>query len=150
MGVRRDYDAVAEMIWSAGEHIVEHVAAGDDVLDVTYGTGNAAVAAAQRGARVLGLDPTPELFVAGRARAAAAGVEIECVEGDAEALLFDAESCDVVLSAFGCISVRLRLHVRAEPRDRRGGARASPQETGALAYAGEYLVVAGRKGAGSG
>jgi ubiquinone/menaquinone biosynthesis C-methylase UbiE len=76
---------------------------GDDVLDVACGTGNAAIRAAGRGPRVTGVDLTPELFEAGRAEAAAAGVEVEWVEGDAEALPFPDESFDVVVSVFGCM-----------------------------------------------
>jgi SAM-dependent methyltransferase len=50
---------------------------------------------------VTGLDLAPNLLDAGRAKAAAAGVEIEWVEGDAESLPFDDGSFDVVLSTFG-------------------------------------------------
>ena len=57
-----------------------------EVLDLATGTGNVAMRAAQLGARVTGLDLTPELFERGRERAAAAGVEIDWVEGDAEDL----------------------------------------------------------------
>jgi SAM-dependent methyltransferase len=98
-----DYDTVSEPLWTAGTSIVRHtaVAPGDEVLDVACGTGNAAVQAAVAGGRVVGVDLTPELFGAARARAAAAGVEIELREGDAEALPFDDASFDVVLSTFG-------------------------------------------------
>src|SRR5690349_3200949 len=74
---------------------------GTRVLDVAAGTGNASVAAAQAGAHVTASDLTPELFEAGRARAAAAGVELEWVAADAERLPFEDESFDVVMSAIG-------------------------------------------------
>jgi len=77
-----DYDAVARRsLWRVGERIVQHVGvgAGEDVLDVACGTGNAAV------------------------NAAAAGVTVDWREGDAEALPFDDASFDVVLSVFGCM-----------------------------------------------
>lgn len=98
-----DYDAVADGIWEVGERVVAHaeVRSGDEVLDVAAGTGNAAIRAAQAGGRVTALDLTPELFEAGRRRAAEAGVEVDWVEGDAEALPFDDERFDVVLSTFG-------------------------------------------------
>jgi SAM-dependent methyltransferase len=51
---------------------------------------------------VTGVDITPELFVAARRRAEEAGVDLDLVEGDAEALPFADESFDVVLSTFGC------------------------------------------------
>jgi SAM-dependent methyltransferase len=100
-----NYDAVAELIWSAGRRLVERldIRQGEDVLDVACGTGNAAIPAAQAGGRVVALDLTPELFEAGRERAHAVGVEVDWVEGDAEALPFGDESFDVVLSTFGCM-----------------------------------------------
>lgn len=101
-----DYPSIAERdIWAVGERAVEHagVGAGDEVLDVACGTGNAALRAAAKGARVVGADLTPELLAHGRERAEAAGVEVEWVEADAEALPFEDESFDVVLSTFGCM-----------------------------------------------
>jgi SAM-dependent methyltransferase len=68
---------------------------------VAAGTGNVAIPAAERGARVVGIDLTPELFDVARRRAADAGVEVEWVEGDAEELPFEDGRFDRVLSAFG-------------------------------------------------
>jgi ubiquinone/menaquinone biosynthesis C-methylase UbiE len=98
-----DYDAVAERIWAVGKGIVDRtgVKAGERVLDVACGTGNATIPAAEAGAEAVGLDLTPELFEAGRRRAAEAGVAIDWVEGDAEELPFEDGSFDVVLSTFG-------------------------------------------------
>lgn len=98
-----DYDAVAEGIWPVGEQVVRAVALTDNerVLDVAAGTGNAAIRAAQAGGAVTAVDLTPELFTAGRRRAADAGVEIDWVEGDCEQLPFEHEGFDVVLSTFG-------------------------------------------------
>jgi SAM-dependent methyltransferase len=100
-----DFDAIVHHIWSVGGDLVERVGvnSGDEVLDVACGTGNAAIPAAQAGGKVIGLDLTPELFEAGRRRAAEAGVEIGWVEGDAESLPYDDGSFDVVLSTFGCM-----------------------------------------------
>jgi SAM-dependent methyltransferase len=100
-----DYDAVVDRIWSAGADVVGRVGigAGDEVLDVACGTGNASIPAAEAGAKVTGLDLTPELFDGARRRARHAGVELELVEGDAEALPFPDESFDVVVSTFGCM-----------------------------------------------
>ena len=79
------------------------VSEGQDVLDVGAGDGNVAIRAAERGARVTASDITPELLDLGRGRAAAAGVEIDWVEGDAAELPFADASFDAVLSVFGCI-----------------------------------------------
>lgn len=98
-----NYDIVADGIWPVGAVIVgaAQVRPGERVLDIACGTGNAAIRAAEAGAKVTGLDLTPELFPAARRRAAEAGVELDLVEGDAEALPFDDASFDVVLSTFG-------------------------------------------------
>jgi 2-polyprenyl-6-hydroxyphenyl methylase/3-demethylubiquinone-9 3-methyltransferase len=98
-----DYDAVAELIWDVGAALVGTVSvkAGMRVLDVATGTGSVAIRAATAGADVVGLDIAPELFEAARRRASEAGVEVEWVEGDAEALSYDDDSFDRVFTAFG-------------------------------------------------
>jgi len=98
-----DYPALSEEIAGVGELLVERVAvtAGMRVLDVASGTGNAALPAARRGADVTALDLVSELLEAGEAKAARAGVEIEWVEGDAEALPFADGLFDRVVSTFG-------------------------------------------------
>ena len=114
-----EYDRIADLLWKVGARIVNRVGVGpeEDVLDLACGTGNAAIRAAQAGGRVVGMDLTPELFDAARARAAAAGVEVEWVQGDAEALAFGDETFDIVLSTFGCSWVP-RHQVTAHEIDR--------------------------------
>jgi SAM-dependent methyltransferase len=92
-------------LWRVGELIVQRVGIGKNerVLDVACGTGNAAIRAAQAGGQVVGLDLTPELFETCRRLAAEAGVSVEWVEGDAEAIPYEDNSFDVVLSTFGCM-----------------------------------------------
>jgi SAM-dependent methyltransferase len=98
-----NYAAVAERITQAGELVVERggVEPGMDLLDVACGTGNASIPAAHAGARVTGLDFSPELLEIARERAADAMVEIDFVEGDAQELPFEDESFDRVVSTFG-------------------------------------------------
>lgn len=98
-----DYDAIAELFWDVGAVVAEAAAIepGMKVLDVATGTGNAAIRAAAAGSEVVGLDLTPELFDDARRREALAGVRVEWVEGDAEALPFADDSFDRVLSTFG-------------------------------------------------
>ena len=74
---------------------------GSRVLDVAAGTGNASIPAAQAGGRVTASDLTPELLDAGRSRPEAAGLDIDWVPADAEALPFEDESFDVVMSSIG-------------------------------------------------
>lgn len=101
-----DYPAVAaELIPALGPRLVEAsgIRAGQRVLDVGAGSGNAAVPAAATGAEVIASDLTPELFAAGRAHAGRHGVELEWVEADAEALPFGDNSFDVVMSCVGAM-----------------------------------------------
>jgi ubiquinone/menaquinone biosynthesis C-methylase UbiE len=101
-----DYPAVAaELIPDLGPELVRacEVRAGQRVLDVAAGSGNAAIPAAERGAKVTASDLTPELFDAGRRIAAERGVELEWVEADAEALPFADDSFDVVMSCVGAM-----------------------------------------------
>ena len=62
--------------------------AGWRVLDVATGSGNAAIAAARLGCEVVGIDYVPTLLERGRDRAAAEGLDVTLLEGDAEALPF--------------------------------------------------------------
>jgi ubiquinone/menaquinone biosynthesis C-methylase UbiE len=98
-----DYAAVARLIEDVAATAVDAAGAveGVDLLDVATGSGNAAIIAAAKGAHVTGLDLTPELFVPARERAAAVGVEVEWVEGDAEELPFATALFDRVLSTCG-------------------------------------------------
>ena len=99
-----DYAAVADaFVLEIGETAVAKAGLerGTEVLDVATGAGNAALPAALVGARVTGLDLVPELLDVGRERASEAGVEIEWIEGDAEALPFPDERFDTVLSVLG-------------------------------------------------
>ena len=101
-----DFPQVARReVWDVGERIVQRVGIGkgEQVLDVACGSGNVAIRAAQAGGQVIGVDLTPELFEAGRRLAAEADVTVDWVEGDAEALPFEGESFDVVLSTFGAM-----------------------------------------------
>ena len=77
------------------------VTAGQRVLDVACGTGVVAVTAARLGAKVTGLDLTPELLERARENARLANVTIDFHEGDAEQLPFADGEFDVVLSQYG-------------------------------------------------
>jgi SAM-dependent methyltransferase len=99
-----DYPSMVEtFLTPLGPELVRacEIRAGQRVLDVAAGTGNASIPAAQRGADVTASDLTPELLEAGRERAQEAGVELDWVAGDAERLPFEDASFDVVMSAIG-------------------------------------------------
>jgi ubiquinone/menaquinone biosynthesis C-methylase UbiE len=98
-----DYGAVAALIVPMAERLAEaaDLRAGDTVLDVATGTGNAALAAARCGCAVTGLDYVPALLERGRARAVAEGLNVAFAEGDAESLPYADGSFDAVLSCVG-------------------------------------------------
>jgi SAM-dependent methyltransferase len=100
-----DWPDFAKLVQGISDELVEKadIQEGQDVLDIGTGSGNAALAAAARGAKVTGVDITPELFDAARVRAKEAGVEIEWIEADAAELPFPDQSFDRVLSTFGAI-----------------------------------------------
>ncbi len=100
-----DYAVVASRIVLASELLADAAGlmAGWEVLDVACGNGNAALAAARSGTRVLGIDYVPELLEGGRARAVAEGLDVEFRLGDVEALPVEDASFDAVLSVFGAM-----------------------------------------------
>jgi SAM-dependent methyltransferase len=101
-----DYPQMVEtFLLPLGPVLVEAcgIGPGKRVLDVAAGTGNASIPAAQAGADVIASDLTPELLEAGKARAEAAGVELDWQVADAENLPFDDGSFDVVMSSIGAM-----------------------------------------------
>ncbi|MEX1140902.1 MAG: methyltransferase domain-containing protein [Thermoleophilaceae bacterium] len=142
-----DYATIAERdLWAVGPLVVERagVGPGDDVLDVACGTGNAALRAAQAGADVVASDITPELLEQGGRLADEAGVEIDWVEADAEALPFEDESFDVVVSTFGCMfAPRHELAAREIARVLRPGGRMAVAAWTPDGAIGEFFATVG-------
>ena len=101
-----DYPSMVEtFLLPLGPRLVEAcgIEDGMSVLDVAAGTGNASIPAAERGARVTASDLTPELLEAGRGRAESMGLKLDWTPADAEALPFEDESFDVVMSSIGAM-----------------------------------------------
>jgi SAM-dependent methyltransferase len=98
-----DYAVIGTTLSITGEMLCEAVdlRAGQRVLDVAAGNGNATLAAARRWADVTSTDYVPALLERGRARAAAERLPAVFQEADAEQLPFADGSFDVVLSVFG-------------------------------------------------
>ena len=100
MWVSGDYAVIGATLQIVGELLNEavDVRAGERVLDVAAGNGNATLAAARRFASVTSTDYVPALLERGHRRAEAEGFDVTFEVADAEALPYPAASFDVVLS----------------------------------------------------
>ena len=99
-----DYAVVGTTLQIVGETLCEAVdlKAGERVLDVAAGNGNATLAAARRWGQVTSTDYVGALLDRAKERAKAERLSsITFQEADAEALPFADQSFDVVLSTFG-------------------------------------------------
>jgi ubiquinone/menaquinone biosynthesis C-methylase UbiE len=82
------YRDVAVILPPMSSHLVR--AAKVNVLDIACGSGNTAITACRSGAKVVGIDITPELLVnAGEEAAKANAMGIEWKEADVESLPFE-------------------------------------------------------------
>jgi SAM-dependent methyltransferase len=110
--------AKQQATWSSGDHAVigttlqivgERLAeamdlrAGQTVLDVAAGNGNATLAAARRWCEVTSTDYVESLLEVGRKRAEAEGLQVKFRVADAENLPFADASFDAVVSTFGAM-----------------------------------------------
>ena len=100
-----DFAVIGTTLQIVGESLAEavDVRAGERVLDVAAGNGNATLAAARRFADVTSTDYVPALLEKGRNRAQAEGLTVRFQFADAEELPFDDGTFDVVLSSFGAM-----------------------------------------------
>jgi SAM-dependent methyltransferase len=100
-----NYERVAAELEPVALAVVDRAALlpGEVVIDLACGTGNAALIAASRGARVVGVDAAPRLLEVARQRALASGVEIDFREGDLLDVPVADVAADVVVSVFGVI-----------------------------------------------
>jgi len=98
-----DYAVVGTTLQIVGERLCEaiDVKAGERVLDVAAGNGNATLAAARRFAQVTSTDYVAALLDRGKERAAAERLPVTFQVADAEALPFADKSFDAALSTFG-------------------------------------------------
>ena len=98
-----DYAVIGTTLQIVGETLCEalDLRAGERVLDVAAGNGNATLAAARRWCEVTSTDYVNTLLERGKARASAEGLAVRFEEADAENLPYADASFDVVLSTFG-------------------------------------------------
>lgn len=110
MWAQGNYTAVAtEIIPGLGPILVQacDITGKDGVLDVAAGTGNAALPAAETGARVTASDLTPELLESGKRLAEIRSLSLDWVTADAESLPFGEGVFDAVVS---CVGVMFAPH----------------------------------------
>ena len=98
-----DFAVIGTTLQIVGELLCEELdlRAGERVLDVAAGNGNATLAAARRFGRVTSTDYVPALLERGRLRAEAEGLDVTFEVADVEALPYSPDSFDVVVSTFG-------------------------------------------------
>src|SRR3954447_252781 len=98
-----DYAVIGTTLQIVGERLCEavDVRAGERVLDVAAGNGNATLAAARRFASVTSTDYVEDLLQRGKERADAERLVVTFRHADAEALPFENGAFDVALSTFG-------------------------------------------------
>lgn len=98
-----DYAVIGTTLQIVGEGLCEalDLRAGERVLDVAAGNGNATLAAARRWCEVRSTDYVPSLLERGKARAAAEGLDVQFEQADAESLQYADGAFDAVVSTFG-------------------------------------------------
>jgi ubiquinone/menaquinone biosynthesis C-methylase UbiE len=98
-----DYAVVGTTLQIVGEELCEalDLRAGQKVLDVAAGNGNASLAAARRWCHVTATDYVPGLLARAGERAGADRLDVALREADAEALPFPDGAFDAVVSTFG-------------------------------------------------
>ena len=98
-----DYAVIGTTLQIVGESLCEamDLRAGQSVLDVAAGNGNATLAAARRWCDVTSTDYVAALLDRGRDRARAEHLDVTFLPADAEALPFPDATFDAVLSTFG-------------------------------------------------
>lgn len=142
-----DFAVIGTTLQIVGELLAEaaDVRAGERVLDVAAGNGNATLAAARRFADVTSTDYVAHLLDKGALRASAEGLRVEFRVADAEALPFSDGAFDVVLSTFGVMFAPDHRKAAAELlRTVRAGGRIGLANWTPEGFIGQLFKVIGR------
>jgi SAM-dependent methyltransferase len=99
------YERIAEQLLPAAEATVQTAdpIQGETLVDVGCGSGNAALLGAERGATVIGVDPSQRLLAVASAAAEERHLDAEFVLGEAASMPISDAEADVVVSVFGVI-----------------------------------------------
>lgn len=100
-----EYEHIAAQLLPAAQVVIGHAAPrGDErLVNVGCGTGNAALLAAERGARVTGIDPAQRLLDVAGAEAAARRIDARFLSGEAARLPLADSTAEAIVSVFGVI-----------------------------------------------
>jgi SAM-dependent methyltransferase len=142
-----DFAVIGTTLQIVGESLAEalDICAGERVLDVAAGNGNATLAAARRFARVTSTDYVPSLLEKGARRVEAEGGQVEFQIADAEALPFEDGVFDVVVSTFGVMFAPDHATAADEmARVVRSGGRIGMANWTPAGFIGEVLKTVGR------
>ncbi|HEY2716468.1 MAG TPA: methyltransferase domain-containing protein [Solirubrobacterales bacterium] len=99
------YERIAEQLLPVAEELIAAAAPGpgERVADLGTGTGNGALLAAERGARVVGVDPAERLLSVAAERARERGLDLDLRVGTAEEIPLEDGSVDLVTSVLGVV-----------------------------------------------
>lgn len=142
-----DFAVIGTTLQIVGETLAEaaDIRAGELVLDVAAGNGNASLAAARRFAYVTSTDYVPTLLQRGAARAQAEGLQIEFELADAEDLPYEDARFDAVLSTFGIMFTPEHQRAASEAmRVLRPGGRIGLANWTPEGFIGQLLQLVGR------
>jgi SAM-dependent methyltransferase len=99
------YERIADQLLPAAEELIDLAAPrpGEAVADLGTGTGNGALLAAERGARVVGVDPAERLLSVAAERARERDLDLDLRVGAAEEIPLEDGSIELVTSVFGVV-----------------------------------------------
>jgi ubiquinone/menaquinone biosynthesis C-methylase UbiE len=100
-----DFGVIAKILEPEGKEFIKrlNIPKGAKVLDVACGTGTLAIPAARAGADVTGLDIVADLIRQAKERASAENLNMRFDVGDAEALPYNDNEFDYVVTMFGAM-----------------------------------------------
>ena len=99
------YELIGEQLIPAARLVIDSATPRRDeyVLDVGCGTGNATLLAAERGAVVTGLDPSPRLLAVAATEATSRQLPVTFLRGEAAAIPLPDAAADAPVSVFGVV-----------------------------------------------
>jgi len=142
-----NYAVIGTRLQIVGELLAEaaDICAGEEVLDVAAGNGNATLAAARRAAHVTSTDYVPALLERGAARARAEELDVRFEVADVESLPYADGRFDATLSTFGCMFTPNHRQTAAEMlRVTRSGGRIGMANWTPEGFVGQLFKVVGR------